>query len=268
MDDPQLLRYSRQILLPQIGIEGQQRLQAAQVLIVGLGGLGSPVAMYLAAGGVGRLRLLDFDQVDLSNLQRQIIHTTATIGQPKVDSAARTLAALNPDCQVTPINQRLTEEALGQQVAEVDLVLDCSDNFPTRFALNRLGRRHQIPLLSASAIRFEGQLTLFGGKPGDPCYHCLYSEAGEESERCSENGVLAALVGVIGSLQATEALKHLSGIGSSLHGRLLLYDALRADFRTLRLAPDPHCPVCGEEYLPERNPPCTAPSSTPRPAPI
>jgi adenylyltransferase/sulfurtransferase len=244
MNDAQLLRFSRQIMLPQMGIEGQQRLLDARVMIIGLGGLGSPVALYLAAAGVGELVLVDFDKVDLSNLQRQIIHRTDAIGQPKVESAQATLAGINPECRITPLNALLDEEELARQVAKVDLVLDCCDNFQTRFAINRVCVAQRKPLVSGAAIRLEGQVALFSGQPGDPCYHCLYGMEGELEESCTENGVLSPLVGVIGSMQAVEAIKLLAGFGQPLIGKLALYDAMRGDWRTLRLKADPGCSVC------------------------
>jgi len=245
MDDDALLRYSRQIMLPQIGIEGQERLRASGALIVGLGGLGSPVAMYLAAAGIGTLELCDDDRVDLSNLQRQVAHTTARIGEPKVHSAAQALRALNPDTRIEEHARRLGGEALDRAVQRVDLVLDCSDNFETRFALNRTCHAHGTPLVSGAAIRWDGQVAVFDQRPGSPCYRCLYDEQGEDDLRCSENGVAAPLVGVIGSLQALEAMKLLCGVGESLGGRLLVLDALAMQWRELRLRPDPDCPVCG-----------------------
>ncbi|MES9994298.1 MAG: molybdopterin-synthase adenylyltransferase MoeB [Candidatus Thiodiazotropha sp.] len=245
MNDDQLLRYSRQIMLPSIGIDGQERLLNASVLIVGLGGLGSPAAMYLAAAGVGTLVLVDFDQVDLTNLQRQIVHTTARIGELKVESARETLLALNPQCRVKTIPRQLDAAALLQQIEEADLVLDGTDNFATRFAINKACYQSGTPLVSGAAIRMEGQITVFTGEPGGPCYHCLYPDEGEMDETCSANGVLAPLVGVIGSLQAIEAIKQLTGAGKTLQGRLMLFDALAMEWRTLRLTPDPACPVCG-----------------------
>jgi molybdopterin/thiamine biosynthesis adenylyltransferase len=245
MDDNQLLRYSRQIMLPAIGIEGQERLLAARVLILGLGGLGSPVAMYLAAAGVGTLVLADFDRVDLSNLQRQILHTTARIGRLKVESARETVLALNPDCQVKTVDRLVGEKELLVETAQADLVLDCSDNFTTRFAINAACVATRTPLISGAAIRTEGQVSVFSGRPGDPCYHCLYGEEGEIDGSCSENGVLAPLVGVIGSIQACEAIKLLTGAGTALTGRLLLLDVLQMEWRTLKLKADPNCPVCG-----------------------
>jgi len=245
MNDEQLLRYSRQIMLPSIGIEGQQRLNQARALVIGVGGLGSPVAIYLAAAGVGTLVLVDFDRVDLTNLQRQIVHTTRDIGRPKVESAREALQALNPETNIIPIDRRLDGEALAEQVGMADVVIDASDNFTTRFAVNAACHALGKPLVSGAAIRMEGQVSVFTGKPGGPCYHCLYPREGALDESCSANGVLAPLVGVIGSLQAIEAIKVLSGAGALLDGRLMLFDALQMEWRTLILKPDPACPVCG-----------------------
>ena len=244
MEDQQLLRYSRQIMLPEIGFEGQQKLLRSRVLIIGLGGLGSPAAMYLTAAGVGELVLVDFDQVDLSNLQRQIIHTTERIGLPKVESARRSLAAINPECQIHCINQQLEGEALAEQVAKADLIIDASDNFATRFALNEASVAAQTPLISGAAIRMEGQVSVFTGTPGDPCYRCLYGDSIEVEQTCSENGVLAPVVGIIGSIQAVEAIKVLAGAGAPLKGKLLILDALQMQWRSLKLSADPDCPVC------------------------
>ena len=244
MTDAELLRYSRQILLPDFGIEGQERLRASSVLVVGLGGLGSPVAMYLAAAGVGRLVLADFDAVDLSNLQRQIIHTTAQIGRPKAESARSALAALNPDVELVTVKRSLVDETLPDIVSDVDLVLDCCDNFPTRFAVNAACVAAGVPLVSGAAIRLEGQVTAFSGRPGGPCYQCLYPQDGGIEETCSANGVLAPVVGIIGSIQATEAIKLLTAVGDPLFGRLLLLDAARMQWRSLRLPSDPQCPIC------------------------
>ena len=244
MDDEQLLRYSRQIMLPSIGFEGQEKLLESRVLIVGLGGLGAPVSMYLAAAGVGVLVLADFDQVDLSNLQRQIVHTTERIGMPKVESARQTLLGLNPDCQVLALERRLEGPDLLAQVKDSDLVIDGSDNFNTRFAVNEACVASRTPLVSGAAIRLEGQVSVFTNQPGQPCYQCLYGGGGELDGSCSENGVLAPLVGIIGSIQATEAIKVLTGAGTPLSGRLLLLDALEMQWRSLRLKADPKCPVC------------------------
>lgn len=245
MDDEHLLRYGRQIMLPQVDIAGQQKLLDSTALIIGMGGLGSPIAMYLAAAGVGHLILVDFDVVELSNLQRQIIHQTADLGRLKVDSARDTLLALNPDIKVTCIAQRLDEQALAEQVKQVDIVLDGSDNFATRFAVNQACVTHKVPLVSGAAIRMEGQVAVFmNNAPDSPCYNCLYKDEGEEETRCSETGVLAPVVGIIGSLQATEAIKVLVGIGDKLTGWVLIMDALNQDWRRLKLAKDPSCPVC------------------------
>jgi adenylyltransferase/sulfurtransferase len=250
MEDEQLLRYGRQILLPQIDIEGQQRLLDARVLIIGLGGLGSPVAMYLASAGVGSLTLIDFDTVDLSNLQRQIAHRTEDLGRPKVDSARDTLLRLNPECRIECVGEKLDKQGLTEQARKADLVIDCSDNFATRFAVNAACASSGRPLVSGAAVRLEGQVSLFTGRPAEPCYRCLYGEEGQEDQRCSENGVLAPVVGIIGSIQATEALKWLSGTGTTLAGRLLVLDALTMSWRTLTLKADPACPVCATKPEP------------------
>jgi molybdopterin-synthase adenylyltransferase len=247
MNDDQLLRYSRQIMLPSIGIDGQQRLIDARALIIGLGGLGSPTAMYLAAAGVGTLDLVDFDRVDLTNLQRQIIHTTESIGKLKVESARSSIQALNPETEVNVYPDKLDENALAVLIQKADVVLDGTDNFATRFAINKACHHHQIPLVSAAAIRMEGQVSVFSGQPGTPCYHCLYADEGEMDESCSANGVLAPLVGIIGSIQATEAIKVLTGSGKSLEGRLLLLDALQMEWRSIKLKQDPACPVCSDQ---------------------
>jgi molybdopterin/thiamine biosynthesis adenylyltransferase len=244
MNDEALLRYSRQIMLPGFGIEAQERLRAARVLIVGLGGLGSPAAMYLAAAGVGRLVLADFDAVDLSNLQRQLLHGTADIGRTKVDSAVATLKALNADVELIPCKGSLDADRLAELAANVDLIVDASDNFSTRFAVNAACFAAGIPLVSGAAIRTEGQVAVFSGRPGGPCYQCLYPRDGSEDETCAANGVLAPVVGIIGSIQATEAIKLLTGLGRPLTGRLLLLDAARMEWRSLRLAADPACRIC------------------------
>ena len=247
MNDQQLLRYSRQIMMPQLDYEGQQRLLDAKVLIIGIGGLGSPVAMYLAAAGVGELRLNDFDTVDLSNLQRQIAHSSERIGESKVDSASTTLAQINPEIKLLPLKERLEGEALIQQVQQVDLVIDASDNFETRFAINAACVANRTPLVSGAVIRFEGQVTTI--LPDGPCYRCLYQdESDDEAERCSETGVLAPLPGIIGSIQATEAIKQLTNIGEPLSGKVLLMDALTMEWRTLRYRRDPACPVCHQQH--------------------
>lgn len=247
MNDDELLRYSRQILLPQVGIEGQDRLRASRALIVGLGGLGSPAAMYLAAAGVGTLAIADHDRVDLSNLQRQIAHRSADIGRAKVDSARDALLALNPGISIIALDEQLNGELLDEQVALADVVLDCSDNFATRFAVNEACVRARTPLVSGAAIRLEGQVAVFRpDRPDNPCYRCLYKDEGELAETCTQTGVLAPLVGVIGSLQALEALKVLLDLGTTLTGRLLLFDAEHLEWRTLILRKDPECPVCAQ----------------------
>ncbi|HQR04222.1 MAG: molybdopterin-synthase adenylyltransferase MoeB [Proteobacteria bacterium] len=249
MNDNQLLRYSRHILLPEIGIEGQERINAARVLIIGAGGLGSPAAYYLASAGVGTMVLADPDTVDLTNLQRQILHRNDAVGEPKISSGARTLAALNPEIQIVPLQSRLEGEALAREVAGADLVLDCSDNFATRHAVNRTCVSARKPLVSGAAIRFDGQVAVFDPRRGDaPCYHCLFPE-GEDAEevRCATMGVFAPLTGIIGSVQAAEALKLIADCGTSLAGRLLLLDGLAMEWRSLRVPRDPACAVCARE---------------------
>lgn len=249
LNDEELLRYSRQILLAQIDIDGQLRLKNARALIIGLGGLGSPVALYLAAAGVGSLHLADFDTVDLTNLQRQIIHDGASVGQPKVDSALARLRGLNPAIELVAHRRALDEDSLAAAVAAVDLVLDCSDNFATREAVNAACVRAGKPLVSGAAIRLEGQLSVFDPRRADsPCYHCLYGHGSEAELTCSEAGVVGPLVGLVGSLQALEALKLLAGFGEPLVGRLLLVDALGTRFRELRVKRDPGCAVCGTTH--------------------
>lgn len=250
MDDSQLLRYARQILLPGLGIEGQQRLLDAHVLIVGLGGLGSPVTLYLAAAGVGRLTLVDHDRVDLTNLQRQIAHGSEDIGTPKVESARAAAHRLNPECRVTCVQDRVDGPRLAVLLRDVDLVIDACDNFDTRFAVNQACVGQGIPLVSGAAVRWEGQVTVFSGKAGEGCYRCLFPEEGEDDTRCSTLGVASPLVGVIGSLQAMEAVKVLTGAGEPLFNRLLAYDGLMATWRSIKLRPDPHCPVCGGRSAP------------------
>ena len=244
MNDQQLLRYSRQIMLPSIGIEGQERLLDSRILIIGLGGLGSPAAMYLAAAGIGSLVLVDFDKVDLSNLQRQIIHSNDRIGTLKVESARHRIQTINPDCRIETIPRLLDEAELLAEVERADLVVDGSDNFSTRFAVNDACLAAGKPLVSGAAIRMEGQISVFSGQPGGPCYRCLYGGGAELDESCSENGVLAPLVGIIGSMQALEAIKVLTEAGTTLNGRLLLLDALHMEWRSVKLNPDPKCPVC------------------------
>jgi len=245
MNDQQLLRYSRHILLPEIDIEGQQRLLDASVLIVGLGGLGSAAALYLAAAGVGHLTLVDFDEVDLSNLQRQIIHTEARVGQSKAESAREAIAQVNGSVDVKAMTERLTQDALDRHVAEVDLVLDCTDRFSSRYAINQACCLAERPLVSAAAIGFSGQLAVFDlRKEVSPCYACLYGgDTGEDSATCAESGVAAPLVGIMGSWQALEALKLMTGAGTPVAG-LTLFDGLRGEWRQLGAERDASCDVC------------------------
>jgi molybdopterin/thiamine biosynthesis adenylyltransferase len=247
MNDEQLLRYSRQIMLEGFDYEGQQRLLASKVLVVGLGGLGSPVAMYLAAAGVGELWLADYDAVELSNLQRQIAHSMNDIGRLKVVSAAETVEAMSPDTRLECIAEKLTGQLLADAVEKVDLVIDASDNFATRFEINRACVELKKPLVSGAAIRSEGQVIVFDpNNPGSPCYRCLYTDDASDSNlSCSESGVLSPLVGVIGSVQALEAIKYLSGFGDVLLGQLLIFDGKTMEWRKLKVPRDPACPVCG-----------------------
>ena len=249
MNDEQLLRYSRHILLPQIGIEGQERLLAARALVIGAGGLGSPVALYLAAAGVGSITLCDDEAVDLTNLQRQIAHRTESIGRKKVDSARATLAAINPEVRVAALAERVDEKRLEALALDADVVIDGSDNFATRHAANRVCVRLKKPLVSGAAVRFDGQVAVFDLRaPGSPCYACLFPEHGEsEDVRCAVMGVFAPLTGIIGSIQAAEALKLITGAGETLAGRLLLLDTLAMQVRTIMLARDPACEVCRTE---------------------
>jgi adenylyltransferase/sulfurtransferase len=245
MNDNQLLRYSRQIMLPQVDIEGQQKLLAAKILIVGAGGLGSPAAIYLAAGGVGTITIYDNDVVDLSNLQRQISHHTSDIGSDKVISTRQTLHSLNPEIYINAVKQKLEGAQLELEVSQADVVLDCSDNFSTRFAINNACVKHQTPLVSGAAIRFEGQVTVFTpGKNNSPCYNCLYSSDGEELQNCAINGVIAPITGIVGSIQALEAMKLIMNIGESLTGRLLLLDGLTMEWNSMKLRKNPDCPTC------------------------
>lgn len=246
MNDEQLLRYSRQIMLPEIDAAGQERLAAAHVLVIGLGGLGSAASLYLAAGGVGHLVLADFDTVDLSNLQRQILHGSADIGRPKTESARDRLLALNPDVQLDLLAQVMDESTLARHVQAADVVVDASDNFRTRFAVNAACVAARRPLVSAAAIRFEAQVSVFDARDAlAPCYRCLYGAGAEVEETCTANGVIAPLLGIIGSVQAMEAMKVIMGIGTTLKGRLLLFDALAMEWHSARLPKDPACPVCG-----------------------
>jgi molybdopterin/thiamine biosynthesis adenylyltransferase len=246
VNDHQLLRYSRHILLPQIGYEGQAKLVYSHALIIGAGGLGSPVALYLAAGGVGKLTICDYDAVDLTNLQRQIIHTSQSIGINKAKSAQLTLQAINPEVMVNTICSKSSEEVFEQLATTADVVIDCSDNFATRYTLNRVCVKLRKPLVSGAAIGFEGQVTVFDMRhDASPCYHCLFPDMGSDQEmRCAENGVFAPLVGMIGTTQAAEAMKLLLEIGESLQGRLLLLDALAMEWRSIKLSRDASCKVC------------------------
>jgi molybdopterin/thiamine biosynthesis adenylyltransferase len=247
MNDNQLLRYSRHILLPQVSYEGQEKLVNSHALIVGAGGLGSPAALYLTASGVGTLTICDFDVVDLTNLQRQIVHTTASVGINKAVSAQQTLLSINSEVTVNTICEKSTEEDFSRLISLADVVLDCSDNFATRYTLNRLCVKLKKPLVSGAAIGFEGQVTVYDMRfDASPCYHCLFPDNGEDTElRCATNGVFAPLVGMIGTTQAAEALKLLMDIGESLQGRLLLLDALSMEWRTIKLRKDVACSVCG-----------------------
>lgn len=245
MDDRQLLRYSRHILLEEIGVEGQQRLRDAKVLVIGAGGLGSPAAYYLASAGVGTLTLVDGDRVDLTNLQRQILHTTDRIGMPKVESARQALAAINPEVNIVTVGERVDGEALSALVADATVVLDCTDNFATRHALNAACVHHRRPLVSGAAIRFDGQVAVFDLRDAaSPCYACLFPPGDGEDELCSVMGVFAPVTGIIGTVQAAEALKLAAGAGTSLTGRLLMLDALSMQWHSVRVPRDPQCPVC------------------------
>ena len=248
MNDQQLLRYSRHILLPEIGVEGQQKLLDAHALVIGAGGLGSSAAIFLASSGVGTLTLCDGDTVDMTNLQRQIVHRTASIGMSKVESARASLAEINPEVRIVALNERADKARLAELVAQADVVLDCSDNFATRYALNRACVLLKKPLVSGAATRFDGQITVFDQRHAhSPCYQCLYPEqASAEETRCAVMGVFAPLVGIIGSLQAAEALKLLAGTGTSLCGRLLVMDGLHMELRTVKLNKDKVCAVCAQ----------------------
>lgn len=245
MDDEQLLRYSRHLLLPEIDLEGQEKLLAARVLVVGLGGLGSAAVPYLAASGVGTLLLADGDAVELSNLQRQVLHTTARLGRRKTASAAEAVAALNPGVCTVEIDARLDAAALGELLTGVDVALDCSDNYATRYALNLACFANRVPLVSAAAIGWEGQLSVFDPRRGGPCYQCLHPRSAAQEERaCAVNGVAAPVVGTLGVLQAVETIKLLTGAGTPLTGTLLVFDALAGEFHRLRLPARPDCAVC------------------------
>jgi len=245
MEDQELLRYSKQIMLPQVDVEGQQKIMDATVLIVGMGGLGSPTALYLAAAGVGHLIIADFDQVELSNLQRQIIHQTKDIGDDKVNSAKNKLTELNPNIKITIANELIHTGNLPDLIKGVDIVLDGTDNFESRFEINQICVEHQKPLVSAAVVRFEGQVSVFKGYENDqPCYQCLYSVEGEDNESCIDNGVLAPVAGLVGTLQALQAIKVILDLGDQLSGSLLLIDALDLSFRKVKISKDLKCPVC------------------------
>ncbi len=246
MNDQELLRYSRHILLNEIGMEGQAKLLDAHALVVGCGGLGSPIALYLAAAGVGRITLCDNDQVELTNLQRQIAHPSAALGMNKAESAAQSARAINPTVKITALTQRVAGELLNELVASADVVLDASDNFATRHAINRACVAQRKPLVSGAAVRFDGQVSVFDLRSENaPCYHCLFPESSEADEmRCAENGVFAPLVGIIGSTQAAEAMKLIVGCGETLNGQLLLLNSLSMEWRSVRLKRDPGCAVC------------------------
>ncbi len=245
MDDSILLRYNRQIMMTEFGIEGQQKVMEATVFIVGLGGLGSAVTMYLAGSGIGHLVLNDFDDVDLSNLQRQIVHSSQSVGISKVVSATQTLTALNPEIKITGIDRKMSNSELNDQVELADVVVDATDNFDIRFALNEASVATRTPLVSGAAIRMDGQFAVYRPDLEDsPCFRCLYAPEDEPVERCSETGVLGSVCGTIGSLQATEVLKIIAGVGTSAHGKLFLYDASRLEWQEVRIHKDKLCPVC------------------------
>lgn len=248
LTDDELMRYSRQLLLPQLDVQGQLRLKNSRVLVVGAGGLGCPVALYLGGAGIGHLVLADDDAVELANLQRQVAFRQSDIGRPKADCLAEQVRAMNPDIRVEALTTRLAGDALTDQVQAADLVVDCTDNFSTRFAINRACVAAGIALVSGAAIRGEGQVSVFDTRePGSPCYQCLYAETGDEDLRCSEAGVIGPLVGLIGACQAMEVIKVIAGVGRPLAGRLLLLDAWRMEWREMKLARDPGCPVCHSE---------------------
>jgi adenylyltransferase/sulfurtransferase len=246
MNDQQLLRYSRQLMLPYVDYAGQQKLLQSRVLLIGLGGLGSPIAIYLAAAGIGHLVLNDFDEVDISNLQRQILHFEDDIGKKKGYSAKNTLQQLNAATNITVLDTELNKEQLSNEIKAADIVVDATDNFPIRFLINHYCVKHTTPLVSGAAIRMEGQITSYQNNKGSPCYACLYPEqlANEENNNCSEQGVLSPLVGIIGSMQATETLKILLDIGKPLYGRLLIFDALNMEWQSISYHQDPDCSHC------------------------
>ncbi|CAI0767877.1 Molybdopterin-synthase adenylyltransferase [Serratia liquefaciens] len=247
LTDAEALRYNRQIILRGFDFDGQEKLKAARVLIVGLGGLGCAAAPYLVAAGVGHLTLVDFDTVSLSNLQRQILHRDARIGMAKVESARLELSAINPHAQIETVDAQLDDDQMAAQIAACDLVLDCTDNVATRNLLNHLCHAQRKPLVSGAAIRMEGQLSVFTYQPGEPCYRCLSRLFGDNALTCVEAGVMAPLVGTIGTLQAMEAIKLLTQYGQPLTGKLLMFDAMTMQFREMKLPKDPQCDVCGGE---------------------
>ncbi len=251
MDDQALLRYSRHILLSELGVEGQDKLNKSHALIIGAGGLGSPASLYLATSGVGKLTICDGDVVDLTNLQRQIVHRNDSVGIAKAISARRTLREINPDIEIVAVTQRLTGDALEQRIAEADVILDCCDNFNTRHAVNRACVKYKKPLVSGAGIRFDGQISVFDlRRNNSPCYNCLFSEDHEfEETRCAVMGVFAPLVGIIGAMQAAEAIKVLTGCGETLNGRFLMLDGLSMEWRSLKLNKDPTCKICGESAV-------------------
>lgn len=245
LGDPQLLRYNRQIVLPDIGIEGQQRLLQSHILLVGLGGLGSPLAMYLASCGVGHLTLADPDRVELANLQRQILYGTSSVGRAKTEEARRVVEELNPEIRIDTVAEYLAGDSLRAQVAAVDMVVDATDNFETRLALNQACVEFSIPLVSGAVIRMEGQVAVFRNRQKeDACYQCLFGTEPVPEEGCSESGVLGPVAGAVASVQAVEAIKCLLSIGNPLYNRLLLYDAMGAQWRVVELVVDEQCPVC------------------------
>ena len=248
MNDEQLLRYARHILLDDLGIEGQEKLLASRVLIVGAGGLGSPVAMYLASAGIGQIVLADHDRIEMSNLQRQILHTSERIGELKAESGRQTLRTINPEILVETRTTRLDADALMSEIGGVDLVVDCTDNFATRHAINRACVHHAKPLVSGAAVRYDGQISVFDTRDqASPCYHCLFPQADDvEQVNCATMGVFAPLVGIIGSMQAAEAIKVIAGIGEPLTGRLLILDATDMKWHSVRVRRDPGCPVCAQ----------------------
>jgi molybdopterin-synthase adenylyltransferase len=250
VNDAQLLRYSRHILLDELGVEGQERLLGSHALLIGAGGLGSPVALYLGSAGVGRITVIDDDTVDETNLQRQIAHNLARVGRPKADSVREAIAAINPDVQVNAIRQRADDALLDALVPTADVVIDGCDNFATRQMVNRACVRHRKPLVSGAAIRLDGQLAVFDAREAEaPCYACVFPpQADVEEVRCATMGVFAPLVGIVGTLQAAEALKILSGLGSRLTGRLLMVDGRELAFHEIALKRDPTCPVCGASH--------------------